>query len=143
MKNLNRRVVLTLCAGSLALIFNPQAQAAADASEQGLQRVEWKVDGVAREALVYAPATAKASSTAVVFVFHGHGGNSRNAVRSFAMNRYWPEAISVYMQGLNTPGRLTDPEGKKPGWQHSVGAQQDRDLKFFDAVLLALAVAGA
>ena len=64
MKNLNRRVVLTLCAGSLALIFNPRAQAAADASEQGLQRVEWKVDGVAREALVYAPTTAKASSTA-------------------------------------------------------------------------------
>ncbi|HSH96120.1 MAG TPA: prolyl oligopeptidase family serine peptidase, partial [Roseimicrobium sp.] len=71
----------------------------------------------------------------LVFVFHGHGGNSRNAVRSFAMDENWPEAISVYMQGLNTPGRLTDPEGKKPGWQSGAGDQGDRDLKFFDAVL--------
>jgi polyhydroxybutyrate depolymerase len=39
------------------------------------------------------------------------------------------------MQGLNTPGRLTDPEGKKPGWQHRVGDHGDRDLKFFDAAL--------
>jgi polyhydroxybutyrate depolymerase len=39
------------------------------------------------------------------------------------------------MQGLNTPGRLTDPEGKKPGWQSGAGDQGDRDLKFFDAVL--------
>ena len=51
------------------------------------------------------------------------------------MNRVWPEAISVYMQGLNTPGPLTDPEGKKPGWQNRSGGQGDRDLKFFDAVL--------
>ena len=42
------------------------------------------------------------------------------------------------MQGLNTPGKLTDPEGKKPGWQSSAGDQQDRDLKFYDAVLMSL-----
>jgi polyhydroxybutyrate depolymerase len=41
----------------------------------------------------------------------------------------------VYPQGLNTPGPLTDPEGKKSGWQHSKGDQGDRDLKFFDAML--------
>ena len=41
----------------------------------------------------------------------------------------------VYPQGLNTPGKLTDPEGKKPGWQHGPGAEGDRDLKFFDAML--------
>jgi polyhydroxybutyrate depolymerase len=46
----------------------------------------------------------------------------------------WPEAIVVYLQGLPTPG-MTDPEGKKPGWQKQVGDQGDRDLKFFDAVL--------
>ncbi len=41
------------------------------------------------------------------------------------------------MQGLPTPGR-TDPDGKKPGWQKTVGDQEDRDLKFFDAVLASL-----
>src|SRR5262249_31150200 len=104
----------------------------------GFQRWELTVDGVQREALVYVPATAKEKSTPVVFVFHGHGGTARQIARRFAMDRHWPEAISVYMQGLNTPGRLTDPNGKAPGWQKSVGDQQDRDLKFFDAVLARL-----
>lgn len=102
---------------------------------QGFQRSEFTVDGVTREALVYAPAAAKEQPTPLVFVFHGHGGTSRNAMRTFATYRHWPEAISVYMQGLNTPGRLTDPQGKAPGWQKTRGDQSDRDLKFFDAVL--------
>lgn len=102
--------------------------------EKGFSRLELVVDGVVREALVYVPVTAKTNATPLVFVFHGHGGSSRNAVRSFGMNRCWPEAISVYMQGLNTPGRLTDPEGKKSGWQSGPGNQGDRDIKFFDAI---------
>ncbi len=101
---------------------------------EGFEHWEFKVDGVAREALVYVPRLARQKPTPVVFVFHGHGGQARNVVRTFAMNRVWPEAISVYMQGLNTPGRLTDPQGKVPGWQKRLGDQQDRDLKFFDAV---------
>jgi polyhydroxybutyrate depolymerase len=104
----------------------------------GFQRLEFNVDGVMREAWVYAPSAAKTAATPVVFVFHGHGGNARQVARSFALPRYWPEAISVYMQGLNTPGRLTDPAGRFPGWQRGVGDQQDRDLKFFDAVLARL-----
>lgn len=104
----------------------------------GFKRVEMDVAGTSREALVYAPDGAAKAATPVVFVFHGHGGSMRQAARSFAMNREWPEAISVYMQGLNTPGRLTDPEGRKPGWQHGAGEQGDRDLKFFDALLAKL-----
>ena len=104
----------------------------------GFRWLEFKVDGVMREALVYAPSAAKTTASPLVFVFHGHGGGSRQAARSFAMNQHWPEAISVYMQGLNTPGRLTDPEGRKPGWQSGAGDQHDRDLKFFDAVLARL-----
>jgi polyhydroxybutyrate depolymerase len=102
------------------------------------ERREWIVDGVTREGLVAVPATAKTAPTPIVFAFHGHGGNMRQTARSFGYHTVWPEAIVVYLQGLNTPGKLTDPEGKKPGWQHDLGAQGDRDLKFFDAVLASL-----
>lgn len=40
----------------------------------------------------------------------------------------------VYMQGLKTPGHLTDPKGERTGWQRRAGDQGDRDRKFFDAV---------
>src|SRR6476620_8494352 len=56
----------------------------------------------------------------------------------FRVHELWPEAIVVYLQGLPTPGRLTDPDGKAAGWQAKPGTQGDRDLKFFDAVLESL-----
>ncbi len=96
---------------------------------------EWTIDGVKREALLFAPASAKEKPSPLIFGFHGHGGNMRNVARSYHFQELWPEAIVVYMQGLNTPGKLTDPEGKKPGWQHGAEDQGGRDLKFFDAVL--------
>jgi polyhydroxybutyrate depolymerase len=99
------------------------------------ERREWTVDGVTREALVYVPAQALSNAVPVVFVFHGHGGTMRHMARNFPCHTLWPEALVVYMQGLPTPGRLTDPEGKKAGWQYAPGAQGDRDLKFFDAVM--------
>jgi polyhydroxybutyrate depolymerase len=103
-----------------------------------LQTMDFTVDGVARTALVYVPPAAKSSATPLVFVFHGHGGSARSAERSFGIDRAWPGAISVYMQGLNTPGQLTDPQGERAGWQAAVGSEGDRDLKFFDAVLARL-----
>ncbi|MBI5380719.1 MAG: dienelactone hydrolase family protein [Opitutae bacterium] len=126
MKSLLRFLLLGLVAFTLAR-----------ATEAPVRR-EWVVGGVTREALVYAPARAKTELTPVVFVFHGHGGSMQNVVRSFALHTLWPEAIVVYPQGLATPGQLTDPEGKKAGWQSTVGAQDDRDLKFFDAMLAGL-----
>ena len=116
----------------ILLLLSPWARAAAD----GLQPMEFSVDGVTRTALVHVPAAA--TNAPVVFVFHGHGGGARPAARSFALERQWPEAICVYMQGLATPGLLTDPSGKLPGWQSAPGGQGDRDLKFFDAVLAQL-----
>jgi polyhydroxybutyrate depolymerase len=95
----------------------------------------WDVDGVKREGLVVAPAKKTAGKVPLVFDFHGHGGTARHAARVHHIHENWPEAVVVYMQGLNTPGKLTDPEGKKTGWQHGPGDQNDRDLKFFDAVL--------
>ena len=99
---------------------------------------QWTVDGIVREALVWAPPQAGTNAVPVVFAFHGHGGSMQNAARSFGLHTLWPEAMVVYMQGLNTPGELTDPEGKKSGWQAGVGDQGDRDLKFFDTVLASL-----
>jgi len=95
----------------------------------------WKINGVTREALLYVPAVAHEKPTPLVFAFHGHGGTMRNAATSFHIHELWPEAMVVYMQGLPTPGKLTDPEGKKNGWQGAIGLMEDRDLKFFDAVL--------
>ncbi len=130
MRTLSRRLFLLLSLGLLAHV-------SASAAEEPARR-EWSIDGVVREALVYVPASAKTNAAPVVFAFHGHGGNMRNTVRTFNIHTLWPEAIVVYPQGLNTPGRLTDPEGKKPGWQHGAGDQGDRDLKFFDAMLASL-----
>jgi polyhydroxybutyrate depolymerase len=125
MKITRRLFILSLLAITMSIVH------AADT----LVRREWTVEGVVRQALVYAPDKAKTEAAPLVFVWHGHGGAMNNTARSFAIHTLWPEAIVVYPQGLNTPGRLTDPEGKKPGWQHSAGAQGDRDLKFFDAML--------
>ncbi len=103
-----------------------------------LEHYELIVDGVAREALIYTPSNAKTELTPVVFAFHGHGGTMEHASRSFGYHVQWPESIVIYMQGLNTPGKLTDPDGKKTGWQSTMGDQGDRDLKFVDAALVNL-----
>jgi polyhydroxybutyrate depolymerase len=90
------------------------------------------VNGVERTFQIIVPKT-KMANLPVIFGFHGHGGGIRNASLSFALQRRWPEAVVVYMQGLPTKG-MTDPEGKKRGWQQAVGEYEDRDIKFFDAV---------
>ncbi|MEP6668406.1 MAG: esterase [Chthoniobacter sp.] len=124
------RLVVPLAA---ALVFVCRVQAV-DAPA----RREWIVDGVTREALVYVPPTAKTAATPVIFAFHGHGGTMAYAERKFSYHTLWPEALVVYPQGLPTAGKLTDPEGKKAGWQFAAGDYGDRDLKFFDAMLIGL-----
>ena len=94
---------------------------------------KWTVDGVVRQALIYAPAEAKTTATPVVFAFHGHGGTMNQAALKFDIHTHWPAAIVAYLQGLPGPGHLVDPVGQRSGWQIAVGDQGDRDLKFFDA----------
>jgi polyhydroxybutyrate depolymerase len=117
----------------MRIVFSCALMAIAAAAAEPVPS-EWMVDGVRREALGYFPASV-GEPAPLVFVFHGHGGTARNAARTFGIHTHWPEAVVVYPQGLNTPGRLTDPEGREPGWQHGPGEQGDRDLKFFDAML--------
>ena len=126
---------ISLFAGLVSVLIAPLACHAQGQLPEGVTKLEITLDGVTRTGFLYAPPSAKESPAPVVFVWHGHGGTAMAAGRSFAMHKHWPEAISVYLQGLNTPGKLTDPEGKKPGWQHGEGAEGDRDLKLFDAVL--------
>lgn len=126
---------LTRLVAAVALAFACLDRLRAD---EDLVRREWAIDGVVREALVHVPPSAKTEPAPLVFAFHGHGGSMNNAARMFGYHQLWPQALVVYMQGLNTPGRLTDPEGKRPGWQRSAGDQGDRDLKFFDAVFASL-----
>jgi polyhydroxybutyrate depolymerase len=117
-----------------ALLFATSLHAA-----EPLKLRQWDVAGVRREALVHVPARAATNPVPIIFAFHGHGGTMRHAARVFDLHNHWPDALIVYMQGLNTPGQLTDPQGREPGWQKSLGDQNDRDLKFVDAVLTSLA----
>lgn len=96
--------------------------------------MEWTINGVTRKALVYIPATAETSETPLIFAFHGHGGSMDAMFRSRKFDQLWPEAIFVCPQGLNTPGMLTDPEGKKSGWKMDAD-ETNSDLQFFDAML--------
>lgn len=99
----------------------------------------WTVDGVQRQALVFAPAPVPATNALpvpLVFAFHGHGGTMQAAAQGMHLQTFWPRAIIVYPQGLKTPSHV-DPQGNKLGWQVQAGQEglNDRDLKFFDAML--------
>lgn len=121
-----------------ALVLVAVVLGSAEASAQ--ERWTLEVDGVAREALVFAPDEAlrgedeRGPAAPLVFAFHGHGGRARATARGAPLHRAWPEAVVIYPQGLATAG-FTDPEGKLSGWQHAPGDEGDRDLAFFDALL--------
>ncbi|HVT73525.1 MAG TPA: PHB depolymerase family esterase [Lacunisphaera sp.] len=106
---------------------------AARLAAEDLVRREWTVDGTRRTALLHVPAGR--GPAPVVFVFHGHGGSMRNAADTMPVHRLWPEVLVVYPQGLPTAGQLTDRAGREAGWQSGPGAEGDRDLRFFDAML--------
>lgn len=96
--------------------------------------MHWTVDGQKREALVFAPTDDMAKKRALVFAFHGHGGNMNGSAQLMHIQTLWPEAIVVYPQGLPTVSHV-DPQGTRPGWQQTAGTDGDRDLKFFDAMV--------
>lgn len=98
----------------------------------------WNVNDTTREALVYIPKSTTSEPMPLLFAFHGHGGTAERVARVWDYQKLWTQAIVVYMQGLKTPGQITDPTGKRTGWQRTIGDQNDRDLQFFDAVLASL-----
>ncbi len=98
------------------------------------QQCQWTVDGESRTAVIKPAEKTGVGPAPLVFGWHGHGGTATGCER-WGLEALWPEAIFVYAQGLPTPGRLTDPEGKKSGWQAQSGVMKDRDLKLFDTIL--------
>ncbi len=94
----------------------------------------WDVDGAKREATIVEPKNKPTTPLPVVFVFHGHGGTMEHMRRSCPFTNMAGGACHLHAR-LKTPGQLTDPEGKRTGWQSGPSDQNDRDLKFFDAVL--------
>lgn len=92
------------------------------------------VDGAKRTAIIY-EGEAKIKKSAVVFVFHGHGGNARFAERHLNFHDAWKEALVVYMQGIPGVVGITDKLAEKNGWQKNPNELDDRDVKFFDEVL--------
>lgn len=101
---------------------------------EGFVERTWTIEGVKRTALVRLPADSQAPA-AVVFCWHGHGGNSAQAIRSWGYDKIDKASILVFPQGLPTVTPLVDKEGRWPGWQPAVGTEGDRDLKLFDAIL--------
>ena len=92
--------------------------------------VRWQVDGVTREAIVYAPAASSTGeSLPLVLSFHGFGDNAQNFQRT-NLHEAWPEAVVVYFQGLTRRRGLR-------GWQVASG-DGDRDLKLVDVALASL-----
>jgi len=91
----------------------------------------WKVEGVTREAIVFAPAASPAGGkNPLVLSFHGRGDNVQNFQHT-DLHLASPYAIVVYFQGLATRDRLA-------GWQVERGENNDRDLKLVDVALASL-----
>lgn len=102
------------------------------AQQARFETIEFQQDGMTRFATLYKPANVRAGCP-VVFVFHGHGGNARQARRAFPVHELWPEAAVIYGQGVPTVGR-TDLKGERNGWQKNIAELGNRDLKYFDTV---------
>jgi polyhydroxybutyrate depolymerase len=130
----------TIMKARLLIVFGIAALAIAASGTAGAQTtMTWTVDGQQRQAIVFAPApTTSKVNHALVFGFHGHGGNMQGMSQLMHIQTVWPEAIVVYPQGLNSPGPI-DPPGNKSGWQFEAnqtdGNVGNRDLDFFDAML--------
>ena len=101
-------------------------------------RMHWTVAGSPRHALVFLPASLiTPQHHPLIFAWHGHGGTINKVAQSMHFQTLWPEAIVVYPQGLPTK-TANDKTGGGHGWQKELGEDNNRDLKFFDAMLATL-----
>ena len=124
-----------LCTGQSKAAAEPaHTEPATYASPRGEgTQLALTVDGAQREALVYTSASPQTAAP-LVLVFHGHGGTARFVARRLRLHELWPQAIVAYLEGLPGVAGITDPEGKRTGWQKNPGELNDRDVHFVDAI---------
>lgn len=131
-------LVLSLLATCFALTLlhkHADSRQARQASRAAIQQT-FNLDGQPRDALIYSNSKpAPKTGAPLVLGFHGHGGRAQFVARRWDLQTLWPEAVVVYLQGLPGVAGITDKEGRLPGWQKNSGEQNDRDVKFVDAVL--------
>ena len=94
------------------------------------ERLTIRIDGVDRQALVYAP-TKAAAAMPTLFVYHGAGDTADN-LTIIGFQDAWPEALVVYMDGLSRG------PGQGGVFQARDASNENRDLKFFDTALAEL-----
>ena len=95
----------------------------------------FNINNVERKALVFEP-SQKSQKIPMVFIFHGHGGNAKNASQKINFQHEFPEAMVVFMQGIpGTSGYVIDKKGILNGWQMFPNENGNRDVLFFDEVL--------
>jgi polyhydroxybutyrate depolymerase len=94
------------------------------------ERLTIKIDGIDRQALVFAP-TKSAAAAPTLFVYHGAGDTADNFTE-VGFQEAWPEALVVYMDGLSRG------PGQGGVFQARDASNENRDLKFFDAMLAEL-----
>ncbi len=98
------------------------------ASAEG-KMTTFKVDGVDRHAIVFAPVKQNGAAP-LIFAFHGHGDSADNYV-GVDLQGAWPEAVVAYFDGLPVRDGLS-------GWETEPGQDGDRDLKLVDTALATL-----
>jgi len=132
-------LILSITAACLLAVAIGQLSGAASRQSRTSQseaiNQTFNIDGVERTALIYRnSAPAPKTGAPLVLGFHGHGGRAEFVARRWSLHTLWPEAVVVYLQGLPT-STSRDPEGARPGWQIAPGGQNDRDVRFVDAVI--------
>ncbi len=92
------------------------------------------VGGTTRAFLVHVPSGKPERPAPLVFAFHGLGGSAQEFADHSDFDHVWPEAVRVYPQGVY---RVFEerPQFRGDGWQIRPGELEDRDLRFFDALL--------
>jgi len=129
-----RRLIAAVAIAVVA--FTGTARAVCDGTVGDAGAVKLPVGSQQRIALVRLPDRYDARTPRpVVFAFHGFTMNAHQLESLLELTAQWPEAIVVYPQG--TPRRFERwGAGAQPGWQITAGELGDRDLAFFDALLV-------
>ena len=91
-----RSTLVCLATALAALVsLGGSTATAAEQHRQGTT-MRWTIDGVQREALVFAPrAKQGVARRPLVVAFHGHGGTMLSASEQMHIQALWPQAIVV------------------------------------------------